>query len=599
VTKDVTDNGLHVGRVVEPTLEVVANAPPGNVAPDTTAPDTTAPDTTAPDTTASDTTAPDTTAPPEDSRLRSGTEPVPDAARFESPWISVLYPSRPDRDISHPTPVPDSLDDLGLYQVFLSIVSAGDRDQLLPYYLATLSRVDEVEFRHEVWRDLDGDRVVEALSQFAHAIHDVHLRLQWSRDTRFDEERLSWHLDASLRYCRALRSLVATLNTATVRSRGLCGVRTYLTNYLGDDSFVAFEAQSEALRQRLDRIQYSLTIRGARVRVAAFENDDEYAAEIRTLFERFNRGGAITTYRVGYRDSYGMNHVEAQIAQRVAKLFPSEFTDLRAFVARYSSFVTDVIERCVTEFAFYVGYHHFVQQFRNVGLHFTLPNLTQPSDECDASEAFDVALGMKLLSSATTSPTAMVTNGFHLAPSKRIIVVSGPNQGGKTTFARLFGQLHYLAALGLPVPGTHATLSLVDEVFTHFSRSEDNTAQAGKLEQDLLRMKAILERATPSSVIVANEVFSSTTVSDALSLGTTTLRHILEHGSRAVYVSFVDELSRLDPAIVSMVSTINPENPVERTYRIVQRAADGRAYALAIAAKYGLTYDQVRERLSR
>jgi DNA mismatch repair protein MutS len=510
------------------------------------------------------------------------------AAGFQS--ILFEHPAD-DTDVDGLTE-PDFFVDLNLDQVLASMTAGRERYQLKPLFFAPLHQVAAVHYRHEVLRDLEKAEVLEPIRTFAGSMRLMREHLAQVEKLHYQLQKQSWFLDAVEIYCEAVRSLAAGLAERAPSSRGLRGLCDYLDGYAASDRFTSLVARTSALKDALAKVRYAVRINGARVTVSKYAGEADYSAEVEETFARFQQG-AVRSYLARLPDYAEMDHVEARILDGVAHLYPDVFQDRADFCACHRDYLDATIGRFDREVQFYLAYLEMAERLRGAGLPFCYPQVSARSQEIAAEETFDIALANKL----APEGGVVVGNDFHLAGPERIFVVSGPNNGGKTTFARTFGQLHYLASLGLLVPGREARLFLPDRIFTHFERAEDIETLRGKFDDELVRVHEILERATSDSVIVMNESFNSTSLSDALVVGTEVMRQILGLGCLGVYVTFVDEIASLSEATVSMVSQIVPGNPAERTFKVIRKPADGRAYAWAIADKYGLSYERLMERI--
>ena len=530
-------------------------------------------------------------------------------------FYSIVYPSAQHEAAAVPQDLAAVFHDLFLQSIFDTVYASflpreqpayfvtSRSDDEAPYraevlqilqnlFRTPLQDLDVVRYRQDALRDLQQTALLRAVQRFQQALRDMREQLRRADKAYNVIEGQRWFVDAVLTYGHALQALHQALDAADVHSQAWLAVRAHLAQLLDAQAQRLRMQQAQALVDDLGRLRYAVRIDGTTVTVLQDPGEPDYTAIIADTFARF-RQGEVKDYRTQFAASSGLNHVEGQILDRVALLFPEVFARLAQFRREQDGFAEERVLRLDRELAWYVAWLDATQRLTRAGLPVCFPQLTTQQGQIDARDAYDMALARQRID----AQQPVVLNDFALLGQERMIVVTGPNHGGKTTLARTFGQLHHLAALGLSVAARSASLLLFDRLFTHFERVEDIHNQRGKLQDDLVRMHRILQLATDRSVVLMNEIFSSTTLDDALWLARRIMQRLSEIGAACVFVTFLDELAAFDAHTVSMVGTVDADDPTIRTFKVVRRAADGKSYALALARKFGVTREQLLERI--
>lgn len=516
--------------------------------------------------------------------------------------VSVLFPpgadGLPDMSVAGRPASPDTLKDLALDRVVQRVatrVAPGLREVLA----TPLVDAGAVGYRQSVVADLRHREVRGVVEAFGNRMRQAATQRENATAARDRQESVVWASHAAAGYVAAVEELAVGLESVVAgghaSSRALTAFATHVAGYARGEAFGRLRAHATRVETGLAQVRFAVWVRGPKVTVAPAGDEPDLQQRVLATFERFRQSDGGAAGRAATTGP-GLDHVQASVLDRVALLFRELFADAAALADVAATQVPDpTIGAVADELAVYLAYLDLLAPAEAAGLPTCLPEVSSDRKELAVHDAWDLPLGLDLV--ADRHP--VVTNDLELRDPERVLVISGPNQGGKTTTARTFGQLHHLAALGFPVSGRDAHLMLADQVLTVFEREETSADLDGRLGAELARVHHVLDVLTPASVVVLNEVFSSTAVEDARFLGTRVLERLIAADVPTVLVTFIDELSRLGPATVSMVSLVDPADPTVRTLKVVRKFADGRAYADALAARYGLGHDQLVGRLTR
>jgi DNA mismatch repair protein MutS len=268
------------------------------------------------------------------------------------------------------------------------------------------------------------------------------------------------------------------------------------------------------------------------------------------------------------------------------------------------------------DFLFYLGAIHMIQSLRKKGLPMTRPVvLEKEKRKFSAQELYNINLAIHLSDNASS----IVKNNFSQDEAGRIIILTGPNRGGKTTLLQAVGLTQILTQAGLYVPAEKAEVSICDNIFTHYPAKEELEKGTGRFGEEAQRLHSLFQSATRYSLILLNESLSSTSIGESLYLAQDIIRVLRALGVRVIFTTHLHDLAgmvdtinndtRGDSRLLSMVAQIKKikgkEGPgpghetitIKPTFKILPGPPMGQSYALELATKFGISKDQLLSQL--
>jgi len=289
----------------------------------------------------------------------------------------------------------------------------------------------------------------------------------------------------------------------------------------------------------------------------------------------------------------------------IGEVYKSSLRSWKKIVQTYVLENTDFLLGLMPEIEFVVKGTQLQQQLLNKGCPLCAPTLRPMEDNIfRATELYNPAVALKLRDSEEIVP-----NDIYFDESDEnamIYVLTGPNRGGKSVITCAIGLCQAMLQLGMYLPAKVCEISPADGIFTHFPTGADDTIDKGRLGEECARLGEIFDAVTAHSLVLLDESLSSTGSFEASYIAAEVLAGLAQAGCRCLFSTHLHELAQEIDRIneesaknggVKIDTLVAGIEEGKRSFRIVRAKPDGKSYARDIAERYGLTYQNILEKI--
>ena len=476
--------------------------------------------------------------------------------------------------------------DLNLLQLIEKMAAKWGKDIRKYFYVMPTDRQVQ-EFRRAVYRDVKKEAVYQALLSYRSGLEGVFDIRREKENVSDPMQRAVWRVREEGAYWNLYEELAKNLAEAGTESEGMREFLSILQGILQSDEYLKAKEQTDGILKEIKGIRFLLTYDRDRISVSLGEVGGAGAYE--EWLERAT-GGERMQMKNPFFAEVPVTELERACLDVLEKKKPEFFKALSKVADWDEEYTKPVLRRFEKEILYYLAYATFQRDMEKAGFVFATPDTTE-GKRMEAKGLYDLALAAASLSTGRK----VIANEFYFGEGERFFVLTGPNQGGKTTFARSLGQLIYFCKMGLDVPAASASVPFFPGIQTHFSVEESVQTGRGKLMEELVRLAPMMKDRRNGSFVVINELFTTAANYDAQIMGKRVLKHFNELGCMGIYVTHLKELTDACDGVVSLKAMLD-EHGIQ-TFEIRRGEAEDIASAANQMNKYRLNYEQLKERL--